>query len=138
MTIISIEFEGYWLDRNRKHLPAKSGIYCVYECTYNLDNKIALRKLIYIGEAKDVNDRVNGQHEKRPDWKAQVEPGNELCFSFGQVGEKHRERAEAALINHHQPPENDKYNDSFPFPDTTIKLSGEIKFLHSQFTVYKS
>jgi len=41
--------EGGWREIDKSNLPEKSGVYCVYECTYNkttdsLDNL----KLIYI------------------------------------------------------------------------------------------
>ena len=31
----SLAFEGYWLEPNIARLPAKSGIYGVYACTYD-------------------------------------------------------------------------------------------------------
>jgi hypothetical protein len=133
---ISIEFDGYWRDQHKSGLPAKSGVYCVYECTYKEDSDtVSIYELIYIGEAANVRDRVT-DHEKRPDWLAHVRQGNELCFSFGGVGSTDRERAEAALILEHKPPENDEYVDSFPFDKTTISLSGKTALLNTYFTVY--
>jgi len=131
----SIEFDGYWRDANKGSIPTKSGIYCVYECTHNIQNKtVSLNKLIYIGESDDVNKRI-ANHEKYDDWKKHVRSGNELCFSFGEVPALNRERCEAAMIFKHKPPENTEYKDSFPFDKTTISLSGEITLLTSSFTV---
>ena len=105
---ITVEFDGYWRDENKGGLPAKAGVYCVYECTYSVGDKtVSIHKLIYIGEAEDVKDRV-ANHEKHEDWLEHVRRGNELCFSFGGVGKTDRDRAEAAMIYKHKPPENDE------------------------------
>ena len=45
-------FDGYWREQNKSGLPKSSGVYCVYECTYNKTEKtIEIHKLIYIGES---------------------------------------------------------------------------------------
>ena len=135
---ITIEFEGYWRDENKNSLPAKAGVYCVYECTHNVDKKtVDIHKLIYIGESDDVKGRV-AEHEKYEDWLKHVQEGNELCFSFGGVGATDRERAEAAMIFKHSPPENDEYVDSFPFDKTTMSLSGKTALLSTYFTVERT
>ena len=135
---ISIEFEGYWRDENKSGLSAKSGVYCVYECTHNIMEKtVTIHKLIYIGEAENVKSRV-ADHEKYENWVRHVREGNELCFSFGGIGTTDRARAEAAMIFKHKPPENDEYVDSFPFDRTTMSLSGKTALLNTFFTVDKS
>ncbi len=132
---ISITLDGYWRDQHKASLPAKSGIYCVYECTHNVQsNTVSLNKLIYIGESDDVNNRV-ANHEKQQDWLNHVGKGNELCYSFGGVGTTDRERAEAAMIFKHKPPVNDEYKYSFPFDKTTLILSGNTELLTASFTV---
>ena len=132
---IDIEFDGYWRDENKGSIPAKSGVYCVYECTHNVKNKtVSIHKLIYIGEAEDVKDRV-ANHEKYKDWLKHVKKGDVLCFSFGGIGVTDRARAEAAMIFKHKPPENDEYVDSFPFDKTTMSLSGKTALLNTSFTV---
>jgi len=74
---ISIEFDGYWRDENKGGLPARSGIYCVYECTHNVkQGTVSIHKLIYIGEAENVNDRI-AKHEKCARWLKHVGQGNE-------------------------------------------------------------
>ena len=132
---ITIEFDGYWRDENKDGLPAQSGVYCVYECTHIVEkNNITIHKLIYIGESENVKKRV-AEHEKYENWLKHVRKGNELCFSFGGVGEIDRSRAEAAMIFKHKPPKNDEYVDSFPFDRTTMSLSGKTALLNTYFTV---
>ena len=137
ITVI-INFDGYWLDENKGDLPEKSGIYCVYECTYNKqENIVNVQKLIYIGEAENVKNRV-ANHENYKNWVKHVRLGNELCFSFGRVGATDRARVEAAMIFKHEPPENDEYIDSFPYDRTTMLLSGMTALLNTSFTVNKT
>jgi excinuclease UvrABC nuclease subunit len=133
-----IEFDGYWRDQNKGSVPSKSGVYCVYECTHNKNKKtVTLNKLIYIGEAGNVRDRIDG-HEKYSDWKKHVRVGKELCFSFGSIGSTYRDRCEAAVIFKHKPPENGEFKNSFPFDKTTMNLSGEIALLTSTFTANRT
>jgi len=129
---ISIAFDGYWRDEKKANLPAKSGVYCVYECTHNVKDK-----LIYIGEAENVRDRVVN-HQKYDNWLKHVRKDNELCFSFGGVEGTNRERAEAAMIFKHNPPENSEYVNSFPFDKTTMSLSEKTALLATYFTVERT
>jgi len=135
---ITIGFRGYWRDKNKSGLPAESGVYCVYECTYNVnEDTVSIHNLIYIGESKDVKSRV-ANHEQYKDWLKHVRSGNELCFSFGGVLATDRARAEAAMIFKHKPPENDEYVDSFPFDKTTMSLSGKTAKLNTYFIVNRT
>lgn len=135
---ISIEFDGYWRDEKSGSIPARSGIYCVYECTHNVKKKtVSLHKLIYIGEAENVRSRI-ADHEKKARWLKHVRRDNELCFSFGGVSGSDRERGEAAMIFKHKPPENTEYVDSFPFDKTTMSLSGKTSLLTTNFTVNRT
>ena len=136
--VYSIEFAGYWPDWRKDLLPARSGIYCVYECTHNQrKNTIVARQLIYIGEADDVRSRVSN-HEKYEDWKRRVRPGNDIFYSVAFVEGAEQARCEAALIFAHQPPENTAYRTAFPFDRTTIKLSGKTDLLNPAFTVNRT
>lgn len=133
----NVSFEGYWRESKKGGIPAKSGVYCVYECKYDSkDETVAILKLIYIGEGRDVKDRIKN-HEKKPKWKNHVRSGNELCYNFGYVESTYRDRVEAAFIFKHNPPENTEYVDKFPFDETTIKASGETAKLNTNFTVYR-
>jgi len=135
---ISITFSGYWREANRGSVPAASGIYCVYTATNNpAQNTVSLHKLVYIGEAGDVQQRL-ANHERRNDWARHLGRGQELCFSFAPVPAADRVQCEAALINRHKPLENTEYADSFPYDLTTIAVSGRSDLLQSGFTVANS
>jgi hypothetical protein len=108
----------------------------VYECTYNSEgNTVSLRRIIYVGEADNVNDRVK-KHEKWPEWRRYCGAVNQICFSCAEIPKADRQRTEAALIFRHKPPVNTDYVDRFPFDQTTIILSGRVDLLTKQFTAY--
>lgn len=131
----SLTYDGYWREPNIGGIPAKSGVYSVYACTHNRTaNTVTIKKLIYIGESANVHDRIAG-HEKWRDWRRHVGPGQELCFNFAPIFTD-RERVEAALINHHKPPENSEYVNYFPYPQTSVSTSGRSALLSGFFTVY--
>lgn len=133
---ISLEFDGYWREPAISGLPAAAGVYCVYTCTYDKQAQtVAISKLIYIGEAADVRERVTN-HELRPTWNKQLATGQVLCFSAATTAS--RKRAEAALIFKHKPPVNTEYKHSFPFDTTTINVSGKARLLTPSFTVKKN
>lgn len=132
-----LSFEGYLRDVNINGLPNVSGIYCVYCCAYNNEKKnLSIRELIYIGEAKDLNDRIS-KHEKWEDWKKSLNFGECICFSYAKIDSTYRERCEAAMINKHKPPFNTEYRYNFPYDDTTIELDGKISLLQANFKVIR-
>ena len=107
----------------------------VYRCTHNeQENTVSLKKLLYIGEAEQVRERIEG-HEKKKEWKSKLLPGEQLCFSFAPVTNPDRERAEAALIFKHKPECNEEFINDFPYEETTVKSSGKCEFIESSFTV---
>ena len=130
----SLLFTGYYLETSS--LPTQSGIYCVYACTeVPASRSVSVRKLLYIGEAANVQNRVDG-HERRQDWARGLQRGEVLCFSAALIApESDRQRAEAAMIHHHKPPCNVEYVWSFPYDQTTISTSGQNAGLTSHFTV---
>jgi excinuclease UvrABC nuclease subunit len=133
----SLTYQGYWRDKNRGGVPAESGVYTVYASTYSAQSDtIALRKVIYIGQAENAKVRL-ANHEKENDWKKHLLSGEEVSFSFAPVQAADRDRVEAALIHHHKPPVNTQYVDSFPFDQTTITTSGRNMHLAASFTVYR-
>jgi hypothetical protein len=138
---ISLEFDGYWLEPKIGSIPKHAGIYCVYACTYNADDKpkptVSIKKLLYIGEAGDVNGRISG-HELWPEWKEQLMSGQVICASTAPASPvATRQRAEAALIFQHKPPVNVEYKHSFPFDTTTVTVSGKAALLTASFKVAK-
>lgn len=137
MKEINLEFNGYWREVNKGGVPAESGIYCVYACTYNsAEGTVSLRELMYVGESENVKKRLT-DHEKLPKWKNRLRAGETLCYSFANIGNVERIRAEAAIINYHKPPCNTEYINSFPYTTTTIFTSGRNCFLKNEFTVYE-
>lgn len=130
--------KGYWLDKDKSDLPTHSGVYFVYECTYNSKtDKVEIHKLIYIGESGNVNERVSNQ-EKYGDWKKHVRKGKELCFSTCKEDWYYRERLEAAYIYKHKPPVNTEYKYAFPFDETRVTSSVAAAELNTDFTVHKT
>ncbi len=134
----TIDFDGYWREEKKSSIPSKSGIYCVYSCTYNTTEKtVSLSKLLYVGEAEDVNARI-ANHEKLPDWQKLLGKEEQLCYSFGAIGGDNRERCEAAIIFKHKPPVNTEYVNAFPFDQTTMSLTGKTAKLQTSFTVNRT
>ncbi len=134
----NINIDGYWRDQNKSGIPNHSGVYFVYDASYDSNkDTVTLHKIIYIGEAGKVRERIYG-HEKFDDWLKHVRSGNELCFSTGYVEATYRERVEAAYIFEHKPPENDEYKDSFPFDTTTVVSSGKTVLINTKLTVYRT
>lgn len=136
MKMIELTFEGYWTEVNKGSVPSKSGVYCVYACSFNTsENTVSIRELVYVGESGDVNLRI-ASHERLDDWKTHLISGETLCYSFAAITSPDRERAEAAIIYKHKPPQNTQYVYSFPFNTTTMKLLDKNVLLVSEFTVY--
>jgi len=135
----ALTFDGYWREPNISGLPAKSGIYGVYACTFNeTERTVDLKRLLYIGEAADVQGRVAG-HEKLPAWKRQLKQGEVLCFNAALISpEADRQRAEAAMIFEHKPPCNTECMDSFPFDTTTVMTGGKNALMQPSFTVVRT
>lgn len=132
-----LQFDGYWREPNKASIPAASGIYCVYTSTYNTQsNTVTLNKLVYIGESKNVRDRI-ATHEKWPNWRRHLRRGEQITFNYAPIITE-RERAEAAMINKHKPPENTEYVNDFPYDRTTIKTSGKNALLYKLFTVERT
>ncbi len=136
---ISLEYDGFWRERNVGGVPNRSGVYSVYACRYNQQaGTVSIRELIYIGESATVHDRIvehlggiTGES-----WKRRLKAGEELCLSYAPIGVD-RQRAEAALIYKHKPPENTEYLHHFPakWSPTTVRTSGKNALLSSVFTV---
>lgn len=135
----ALAFDGYWRAPNVDGLPAVSGIYCVYACTNNAqEGTVSIRKLLYMGEAANVRDRVAG-HERWAEWQTHLLWGEELCFNAAPIAPaSDRQRAEAAMIFHHKPPCNVEYVNTFPFDETTILTSGRNALVDAIFTVYRT
>ena len=135
-----LEFKGYKVEENWSSLPKESGIYCVYAATRSKRTQNLMKpRLLYIGEAEDLRKRVPQEPKDRRDkWKRKLTDDEVLCVSYAMIEPKSdRERAEAAMINWHQPPCNREYKDRFPFPQTTIVTTGKNVELDEEFVVYR-
>ena len=133
----NLNFEGYWREDNFSGVPSSSGVYSFMECKYDPYNKsVSLKRLLYIGKADDLNDRINN-HDKIDQMKRSLSPGNELCVNISKVSTD-IDRIENALIYHHKPPFNDQLKNSFNYDTTTISNSGRYSLLTQLFTVYKT
>lgn len=132
----SLKYDGYWRESKIGGIPKQSGIYSVYACKYNASNEtVLIRKLIYIGESENVNNRIRG-HEKWSDWRRYLHVGEQICFNFSPMYVD-RVRVEAAMINHHKPPVNTEFVNNFPYDATTVSTSGGNVLLDKYFSVYR-
>ena len=135
---IDLNFRGYRLEEDWGLLPSKSGIYCVYAATPDgKTGRLKNGRLLYIGESDDIRRRVPEKPKRRRDkWVKELSGDEILCVSYAEIeDEDDRERAEAAMIYHHEPPCNEEYTDSFPFNRTRIRTGGKRAKLTKQFTV---
>lgn len=131
-------FNGYWRDKNRAGIPSVSGVYCVYAGKYNsAQDKVTLKRLLYIGQAENINRRLSN-HECENDWNNELESGEEVMFSYTQLGVSDLDRFEAAMIYKHKPPVNVEYKNNFPFDETSVYTSGKNALLYTSFTVYRT
>ena len=135
-----LEFAGYFREPNWGNLPAVSGIYCIYACTYNPDKgKWSIKRLLYIGESGNVRERIPEKpQDRRNKWAMELKRGEVLCASCAKVSSADRERVEAAMIYRHKPPCNVEYVDHFPWDKTTVSTSGKNRMLAQRFTVYRN
>ena len=137
MKTIELEFKGYYREVNKDSIASVSGVYCVYSCVYNKEEKnVTIKKLLYIGESDNVHDRI-ANHDRLDDWLDSLSSGQTLCYSYAKASSDDRERAEAALIFKIQPPFNTEHTKEFIYEDTEIKTSGRNYLLPESFTVKK-
>jgi len=125
----NITFKGYWRDVNKDGLPSYGGVYLVYCCTYNKEqNTVTLNKLIYIGKAINIHDRI-ANHDRYEDFKRQLDVGQELCYSCSSVSSNDLDLVENALIFMQQPDLNDKLKEGFYYPDSRFSVDGDCVLL---------
>lgn len=134
MKEIVLEFKGYWTESSAEFLPDQPGVYCVYRGAYDLDGRrVVLKELLYIGEAGNVRETVR-THELKSAWLEHVKNGETLCYSYSPILFD-RNRAEAALIHQHKPPENTDFLYDFPYDDTAVFITGKTLLLSDCFVV---
>lgn len=131
-----ITFKGYRRQKSISTLPTFSGIYLVYRCVYNDNsNTVSLRELLYIGQASDINHRINN-HEKMDLFKEKLNEGEELAYSYAQISIDKLDIVENAMIYAEHPPLNDKGTDSFNYPASSFTVDGACALVkHRSFTI---
>ena len=140
MKTIELEFKGYKREVNKSGLECKAGIYCVYAGTYDRDNEtVNPQILLYIGQSSNINERIgNDTHEHFKDWKEALRPRQILMYTRAFISDSEdRDRAEAALIYHCQPPINEECRNGFHYNDTKMVITGKHAHIDSSFVVYK-
>ena len=141
---VELKFEGLFLEKSLPLLKEKyncQGIYTVYTGIYfEKENRSELRKLLYIGETKNLSERMH-EHIKNQDWKEYFKDNEVFIFAVAKLDEtlteEDRQQIEAALIYHHcKLPCNDKHTKSFGKPLTRILTSGYNDFLEKDFSAH--
>lgn len=132
----NINFQGYWRDINRGGIPAESGIYMVYRCTYNkASDTVGLIDIIYIGQSENVHDRV-ATHEKHGDFEKQLQRGEELCYAFAPIQKSDLDIVEHSLIFAQKPILNEDWKDKYGGPDAAFKVDGCcLKLNYTDYTI---
>lgn len=126
----NLTFEGSILDKDRRYLPTYSGIYLVYVGSLSEDRKhLICRDIIYIGKAIDIRQRLV-VHERRIDFLAELQEGEELFYSYAKVEKDDLDRVESALIYDQQPKLNTEDKFCFPYPATEIVSEGQCALLN--------
>lgn len=126
------------LDDNRYLLPDYAGIYFVFVGKVNRNEngfRMTHPRLVYIGEAKDINDRHNDEygdpkHEHYQDFLNACKEGENIAYAYAQVkaGPYTRMMIESALIFHFKPCINTKSKYTYRHRNTVIDITSSIEF----------
>lgn len=136
MKIYNIQFEGYWLERNKGDVPAKSGVYLVYRGKYNPEkNSVDLYEIIYIGQSVNMRERIMN-HDHIQAFKSSLNFGETLCYSCATVDEKDLDIAENALIIAQKPRLNEAKQSGLDYSNKRFQVSGRCSLLkYNDFTI---
>jgi hypothetical protein len=123
-------FQGYYRYEKRNAIPADQGVYAVMSCKYQEKSKsVMLTKLLYIGQATDLNQRLNN-HDHLNCWKKHLKPGEEICFNFTLIDDSDDlDRIEATLIYVNMPPCNEQGLENFNYLPTTVTCQGRYEMI---------
>jgi hypothetical protein len=129
-TIHSLEFnEGFYRDENKSQIGNHAGLYFVYRGVRNKkpDGKYSavLYELLYVGQAEDVNARINGDHIHYDDWCEKLENGEIIYYSTCSVNLVDLDKIEAACIYRLQPPINTQCKESYSYNPVRINCKGK-------------
>lgn len=130
---ILLDFKGYY--RDGATLPDYSGLYFVYKGIPTKPGKCRIIRLLYIGQAENINDRVGTDHEHYEDWKQELGHDEILYYSVCPVDAWDLDMTEAACIYKTQPPVNKQCKETYNHAPARIISSGPAEFLPSQFDI---
>lgn len=137
--IYNLDFRGFTREGKKNTLPDYSGLYFVYRGVRHKgkDNTYtcSLKELLYIGQAENINKRINGEHEHFEDWCSYLDEGEMLYYSTCPVPQYQLDEVEAACIYHAQPPVNTQNKDSYNYNPVKIKTSGRVALIDKEFIV---
>lgn len=128
MKHFNVYFKGYRRDVQKSTLPEYSGVYCVYRCIHNEDATVKLKEIIYIGQAQNINVRLNN-HDRHDDFVKQLKYGEELCYSYAHVPCCDLDEVENALIFMQKPILNDRLRDEYNHEEATFEIEGKTALL---------
>lgn len=121
MGLYFLRFDGYYLSKEK--LPDYGGIYVVYTGIRDVKSKkIFLRKLIYVGEAKNIYERHQND-EKQEEFDAELNEGEFLIYATCKHATD-RVRIQDAIIYRIKPKLNIVAKKSFNHPLTVLSISG--------------
>lgn len=136
MKTYNIQFEGYWLERNKKDVPAKSGVYFVYRGKYNQEkNSVDLYDIIYIGQSVNMRERILN-HDHIEAFENALNYGETLCYSCAAVDESDLDLVENALIIAQKPRLNEVKQSNLDYSEKRFQVSGRCSLLkYNDFTI---
>lgn len=136
MHTYNIQFEGYWLEKNKTGIPAKSGVYMVYRSKYDSSSdRVTLLDIIYIGQSENVQSRIVN-HDRRNDFQKTLSADETLSYAFAPVSSPDIDVVEKALIISQKPPLNDQIKSNIDFSDKHFQVDGKCALLkYTNFTI---
>lgn len=136
MKTYNIIFNGYIRDEKKESLPEYSGVYIVYRCMFNPQERtVTLIEILYIGQAENINHRICN-HDKRDEFFNELTEDETICYSYAKVDKKNLDIIENALIFAQKPRLNDKLVDNYNYDSAEFKIEGRCSLLkHTNYTI---
>ena len=136
MRTYSIQFAGYWLEQNKKDVPAKSGVYLVYRGRFIQEkNFVELYEILYIGQSVNMRERI-AHHDHIGAFEATLHNGETLCYSCAAIDEKDLDLIENALIIAQKPRLNETKQINLDYSEKRFQVSGRCSLLkYTDFTI---
>lgn len=122
---VTLLFDGFWIEANKKWITPCAGVYCVYACHFNsISNSVRLNCILYIGESDNVNVAV-AQNEELERWRSRIEVGEELCYSVApNENPELRKISVLALVRRNRPLCNALMSDDDEIDSVVVEVSG--------------